>query len=101
MALLSITNTFSPGTVIASAQTNQNFTDIINWANGNITNVNIGTMNGPLTWGITTNVLAESITTTSTAGAVQIVQNGNLSAAMAGLNVTSSVAQSSGAALMQ
>lgn len=42
MTTLTITNTFTAGTTIQSSQMNTNFTDITTWANGNITNNNIG-----------------------------------------------------------
>ncbi len=47
---LSITNTFAPNTSIASAKFNTNFTDVSNWANGNIQNDNLGTFTGVVSW---------------------------------------------------
>lgn len=46
MSTLIITNTFVAGTVISPSQMNTNFTDIVTWANGNITNGNINASAG-------------------------------------------------------
>jgi hypothetical protein len=41
MSTLSITNTFVANTLAQAAQVNQNFADVVTWANGNISNNNI------------------------------------------------------------
>lgn len=101
MSLLSVTYTFSPGGVIRAGEHNQNNTDIITWANGNIDHVNIGTITGEIEWAITTNELAIDIANTGTEGSVVIAQNGTLASGKSGLKLSSNAAQSAGVALLE
>ena len=41
MTTLSVTNTFTSGTLARASEVNQNFTDIINWSSGSIDSTNI------------------------------------------------------------
>lgn len=96
MSTLSIPNSFTANTTILSASVNANFTAISNWANGSVTNINFGTMDGVVTWSVTSNVLAQNISSTSTAGVITISSTGVLAAGKSILEVSSNAAQTTG-----
>lgn len=62
MGLIVKPNTFVPGTVIRSAEVNDNFDVIYNEFNGNINEANLTTLTGTVTWSLGTNVSAIAIT---------------------------------------
>ena len=101
MATLNITNSFVSGTLIKSAEVNQNFQDIVNWST-QIAQDNFATFTGTVTWNVTSNVKSLSITSTSQEGAVEITHNSNVLFANKPLfKITDSVAQTnSGVSLL-
>lgn len=101
MATLSITYTFIPGNIIRASEHNQNMTDILTWANGNITDNNFSTFTGAVTWNVSTNVKSIISTNTGTAGSASFAQNGTLSSGLSAFKISSNVAQSAGSALLE
>lgn len=100
MSALSVSNTFVANTTIFSAEVNQNFSDIISWANGNIANDNFGTMTGEISWSISSNVFAIDIANAGTEGSINIAQSGVLASGKSALKVAASGTQNAGAALV-
>src|SRR5258708_5037539 len=100
MATLNVTNTFTAGTIIKSSEVNQNFSDIVSWGNGNISDTNFGTMTGTITWSVTTNNLSINSTNTGNAGSVSIAHNGTLATSKSAVKITSNAAQSLGTAIV-
>ncbi len=98
MSALSVPNTFAAGNTILSAGVNANFAAVVAWAAGNIDNTNFGTMSGVITWTVTTNVLAQNIANSGTAGSIVISHTGVLAAAKSILDISSSSAQTTGTA---
>jgi hypothetical protein len=96
MSTLSTTYTFSAGNLIKSAEVNQNFTDIVSWGNGNIQQDNIGTLSGTITWAVTSNTLAQSISNSGTQGSISLTYTGVLAASKAPLRISNSTAQTAG-----
>lgn len=96
MSTLSTTYTFSAGNLIKSAEVNQNYTDIVSWGNGNIQQDNLGTMSGTITWAITSNTLAQSISNSGTQGSIAMTYTGVLAASKAPLRISNSTAQTAG-----
>lgn len=78
MATLTVTNTYIAGTLAKASEVNQNFTDILNWAAGNIENDNLGTMSGTISFNIVTGVKALDITNAGNEGTIEIAQNAAL-----------------------
>lgn len=101
MSTLSVTNTFVAGNVIKASEQNQNFSDIVTWANGSIGNANFTTLTGTVTWAVTTNSLAASITNTGTEGSITVAHNGALASGKSAVKITSNSAQSAGTALLE
>lgn len=101
MSLLSVTNTFVSGTIIRSADVNQNFTDVISWANGNISQVNFSTMTGSVNWSVSSNAKSISSTNTGNQGSALFAHNGTLGAGLSAFAITSNAAQSLGKALLE
>lgn len=97
--LLSGLNSFTPSTTILSAAVNANFTAITAWANGNISNDNIGTLDGALSWTISGNHLALSIGSASTAGVYLASLTGVLASTKSAFDLQSAAAQTAGRAL--
>lgn len=101
MASLSITNTFVSGNVITAAGHNQNWTDVITWANGNIGADNFDTMTETVVWNLSTNALGIQSTNTGTEGSASFAHNGTLASTKSALKVTSNAAQSAGTAIVE
>lgn len=101
MSLLSVTYTFAPGGVIRASEHNQNMTDIVTWANGNINESNLDTLTGELEWAVTTNALAIDIVNTGTEGSLSIAHNATLASSKSAAKISSNAAQSAGTALLE
>lgn len=101
MSTLAVTNTFVAGAVIRASEHNQNFADIIAWANGNITDSNLDVFSGPVTWSVTTNNNAIIITNVGTEGSISVAHNGTLASGKSAIKLTSNAAQTSGTALLE
>ncbi len=99
MATLSLTNSFIAGTLAKASEVNANFTDIVNWANGNVGSDNIGTLTGTVTWNITTGVKAVDITTSGNETAVSILQTTALNPNKAVLRIEDTATEISGDAV--
>ncbi len=65
MGLIVKPDTFIPGTIIRSAEVNDDFDLIYNEFNGSINEANIGTLTGTIDWLLTTNISAISINKTA------------------------------------
>lgn len=90
MSALSVTNSdFTPNTPILSSQIDQNFADIIAWANGNIDQSNFDTLTGTVSW-----------LNATTGASISVSQTGVLASATSAVKVTSSTAQTDGDALV-
>jgi microcystin-dependent protein len=100
MSTLAVTNTFVAGTIITASGHNQNFSDIIAWANGNIGSDNLDTLTDTVTWNVTTNVLGLDITNVGTEGSIKIIHNATLASGKSVISMTSSSAQTVGLALV-
>lgn len=100
MATLSVTYTYAPGGVIRASEHNQNMTDIINWANGNISDENFDTLTGTVSWNVTSNSLAASIINTGTEGSLGIQHNATLASGKSAVKVSSNAVQSAGSAIV-
>ena len=101
MSALAVTNTFVAGAVITAAGHNQNFSDIISWANGNIGNDNLDTLDGVVTWAVTTNVLAINISNTGNQGSLDILQSTTMAASKSLAKFRNTAAQSAGTAVVE
>lgn len=88
MAILAVTNTFVSGATITASGHNQNFSDVVSWANGNVGEDNLDTMAGTVSWSVSTNVLGISMTNGGTEGSLSITNNANLAAGKACLLIT-------------
>jgi microcystin-dependent protein len=93
MATLSITNTYVAGNLIKSSEHNQNFTDVVSWANGNIQQDNLGTLSGQVTWIVTSNSLAQNISNAGTQGSVNMTYTGSMAAGKSVIRLSNSTAQ--------
>jgi hypothetical protein len=80
MSVLTIPNTFVASTSIIASQMNANFTAITSVVNGALDQTNFGSLSGVLTWSISSNVLAQSVTSSSTAGVFSATATGVLAA---------------------
>ena len=100
MANITYPNTFSAGTTIIASQMNANFSAVTDQVNGSLDQTNFGSMTGAITWAITSNVLAQSISSNSTEGLVSMDSTGVLASAKSGLKVSSSAAQTTGDGLI-
>lgn len=96
MAVLSVTNTYIAGTLAKASEVNQNFTDIINWASGQIQNDNLGTMSGVITWSIATGVKAINISNSGNDGSILVTQNVALNPSRSSIRVNNTAAQTAG-----
>lgn len=101
MASLSITNTFTAGTIITAAGHNQNWTDVTTWANGNIGSDNLDTFTSSVDWNISTNSLAISAINSGTEGSATFAHNGTLASGKSAVKITSNAAQSAGTAILE
>lgn len=97
MATLTIPNTFSVGGVIRAGEHNANMNAILSWST-QISNDNITTLTGVVTWSTTTNVLCISSTNTGTEGSVTFAHNGTLASGKSLMKLTSNAAQAAGTA---
>lgn len=100
MSTLSLTNTFLAGTLAKASEVNQNFSDIINWASGNIGSDNLSVLTGPLVWNITTGVKALDITAAGGETAIYINQTAALNPNKATLLIEDSATEVSGTAVV-
>lgn len=80
MSLLSIPIAFVNGGLIQASDHNTNMSAIQTWANGNITDANLTTLTGMVSWLIATNVSAISINSGSNLGQITLNQTGILAA---------------------
>ncbi len=97
---LSVSNIFQSNTKILASEVNQNFSDIVVWANGNITNSSFGTMLGEIEWSISSNVLAIDITNSGTEGSISATQSGILASGKSVVKIVASGSQTAGAAAL-
>lgn len=96
MSLLSVPNSFSALQTILSASVNANFAAIVAWAAGNITDTNLGTMVGPITWSTTANVLNIVSANSGTEGSASFSHSGVLASGKKLFSISSSAAQTTG-----
>lgn len=98
MATLTIPNTAVAGQDILASEWNANFTAITNWST-TISNDNLTTMTGAVTWSVSSNSLALSIANSGTEGSISVNHSGVLASAKAAFKVSSAAAQTTGDAL--
>jgi hypothetical protein len=96
MANLTIPHSFTSNTSILSAQVNANFAAVASKINGNILQDSFGTFTGAVSWSISSNVLAQSVSSSSTEGVVSISATGVLGSGKSGIKLTSAAAQTTG-----
>src|ERR1700738_2167158 len=96
MSLITLPNTFSAGTTAIASQVNANFVAISNVVNGNLDQTNLGTFSGAVNWTIVSNVLAQSVSSSSTTGLVSLSATGVFAGGVSGLSLTSSANQTKG-----
>jgi hypothetical protein len=75
---------------------NANFAAVASKVNGNILQDSFGTFTGVVTWSISSNVLAQSVSSSSTEGVVSISATGVLGSGKSGIKLTSAAAQTTG-----
>lgn len=95
MATLSITHSFVSGTLAKSSEVNQNFLDVISWANGNISHDNFDTFTGALSWVVTSSENAIEVVTNSNEGTILINSSAALDPNKAIIKVIDSGVQTS------
>jgi hypothetical protein len=100
MAVLSVSNTFVSNTTAFASEVNQNFSDIITWANGNISNSNFTTMTGEIEWSVSSNVFAIDIANSGTEGSINVAQSGVLASNKSAVKILASGTQNTGAAAL-
>lgn len=100
MSVLSVSNTFAANTTAFASEVNTNFSDILVWANGNISNDNLTTLTGEVSWSISSDVFAIDIANGGTEGSINIAQSGVLDSNKSALKVLASGAQTTGAAAL-
>ena len=100
MSTLAVSNTFVAGNTITAAGHNQNFSDVVAWANGNVGETNLATLAGVVTWTVSSNLKAIDITNTGTEGSLYVAHNGLLASSKYGAHFSSSAASTAGAALV-
>lgn len=100
MSTLAVTYVFAPGGVIRASEHNQNMADIVEWANGNIDNTNFGTLNGTVSWSVTTNEEAITVVNTGNAGSASFAQNATMTTGESVVAISSNSSQSAASALL-